>query len=534
MNIRVDLNTPIYDGAEVVFRSPVDCSQVTGLIVYYPENGNSTSKEFAFADAHGNNVGDIDHLFAENVVVKVILDVTTSMAFVQNADTNAYLEGRFDAMGEEFRTKRLFIEEKGVDNISLRFRNTHEAEDGVYFTDMTVEGEGIIDRVRFHGIQDGEKLYDAVNKKQLDAAVKGVVHNGDNSINLGEVTAEYQGITDDAETHEIIADIELSHPEYDGVQLRGLAESTEPTGAVNNQRLNSVVRRIEANIQSGDDSVVESLCPSFEKSGAVVTCEPVVGHPLKVVSHLAELETGHTKAVLHRCGKNLLNLANRTQVTYVAFEPTTKRKLNGKQAFIGITSENHFYHDPIVSYELTETGATFTSRQYGYCVGFDIPVTPGVWYNATCAQNRSLGISFYTSNGTFIVAKTGQPAIAQAPQNAAWALILLLPAEPNTQVTYTDVRVWVGTMNAFEPYKGDYFTADFGRIVMSGSFDWGTGILTDENGIEYELSPQQILGQSGLNTIYSSTGNTEVKGSSDPVAIIDKLTQAIISLGGNV
>lgn len=95
MNIRVDLNTPINDGTEVVFRSPVDCSQVTGLIVYYQVGANTASQEFAFADAHGNNVGDIDHLFAENVVVKVILDVTTGMAFVQNADTNAYLEGRF-------------------------------------------------------------------------------------------------------------------------------------------------------------------------------------------------------------------------------------------------------------------------------------------------------------------------------------------------------------------------------------------------------------------------------------------------------
>jgi hypothetical protein len=61
--------------------------------VYYPgADGNTVSKVFTLADAHGNNVGDIDHLFAENVVVKVILDVTTGMAFVQNADTNAYLE----------------------------------------------------------------------------------------------------------------------------------------------------------------------------------------------------------------------------------------------------------------------------------------------------------------------------------------------------------------------------------------------------------------------------------------------------------
>lgn len=99
MNIRVDLNTPIKDGTEVVFRSPVDCSQITGLIVYHKGyDGSTVSTEFALADAHGNNVGDIDHLFAENVVVKVILDLSTSMAFVQNADTNAYLEGRIDGV----------------------------------------------------------------------------------------------------------------------------------------------------------------------------------------------------------------------------------------------------------------------------------------------------------------------------------------------------------------------------------------------------------------------------------------------------
>lgn len=109
MNIRVDLNYPINDGVEVVFRSPVDCSQVTGLKVYYPKNGATASNEFAFADAHGNNVGDIDHLFAENVVVKVILDVTTGMAFVQNADTNAYLEGRFGELEDKIGSGGIYI-----------------------------------------------------------------------------------------------------------------------------------------------------------------------------------------------------------------------------------------------------------------------------------------------------------------------------------------------------------------------------------------------------------------------------------------
>lgn len=94
-NIRVDVGYTIHDGTEIKFRSPVDCSAITGMIVYYPgADGSTISKVFALADAHGNNVGDIDHLFAEDVVVKVILDVTKGMAFVQNADTNTYLEER--------------------------------------------------------------------------------------------------------------------------------------------------------------------------------------------------------------------------------------------------------------------------------------------------------------------------------------------------------------------------------------------------------------------------------------------------------
>lgn len=95
-NIRVNVKHKIEDGSKIAFRSPVDCSAITGLIVYYPaEDGTDASREFVLADAHGHDVGNIDHLFAENVIVKVILDVTAGMAYVQNADTNAYIEKTF-------------------------------------------------------------------------------------------------------------------------------------------------------------------------------------------------------------------------------------------------------------------------------------------------------------------------------------------------------------------------------------------------------------------------------------------------------
>ena len=146
MNIRVDLNTPITDGTEVVFRSPVDCSQITGLIVYY----NGESKEFAFADAHGNNVGDIDHLFAENVVVKVILDVTTSMAFVQNADTNAYLEWRFqdtiDKLCPSFRESGAVVQCEPVEGYPLKVTTELPASEGISEITLFHSGKNLYDR----------------------------------------------------------------------------------------------------------------------------------------------------------------------------------------------------------------------------------------------------------------------------------------------------------------------------------------------------------------------------------------------------
>lgn len=99
MNVRVNLNYPIYDGAEIVFKAPCDASEVTGLIVYYPGDAGVVSSEFAFADAHANDLYNIDALFKAGAVVKVIIDTDTNMAFVQNAVTNAYLEERFAEKG---------------------------------------------------------------------------------------------------------------------------------------------------------------------------------------------------------------------------------------------------------------------------------------------------------------------------------------------------------------------------------------------------------------------------------------------------
>ena len=105
--IRVDTGHELEDGDEIKFRSPVPYSYIIGLEVCYQDpNTGASIKTFMIADADGNNdVGELDYLFGEGAVVKVILDVTNEKAFVQNADTNRYLEDRFSDMQEQLGAK---------------------------------------------------------------------------------------------------------------------------------------------------------------------------------------------------------------------------------------------------------------------------------------------------------------------------------------------------------------------------------------------------------------------------------------------
>lgn len=89
------------DKLELNFRSPVAVTNTATTKLCVRQTGTDDYKIFAFADANGNDVGEINNLFATNAIVKVILDLGSSLpgvdgvAFVQNADTNAYLESKF-------------------------------------------------------------------------------------------------------------------------------------------------------------------------------------------------------------------------------------------------------------------------------------------------------------------------------------------------------------------------------------------------------------------------------------------------------
>lgn len=90
--IKVELSAPPVDGMDIKFKAPCDCTAVTGMLAVFPsESGSIEEKEFTFRDAHGHNLAGIGNLFGAGAYVKVIIDTARGYAYLQNADTNGFL-----------------------------------------------------------------------------------------------------------------------------------------------------------------------------------------------------------------------------------------------------------------------------------------------------------------------------------------------------------------------------------------------------------------------------------------------------------
>lgn len=373
-------------------------------------------------------------------------------------------------------------------------------------------------------------------------------------------------------------------------------------------------------------NTIDKLCPSFSESGSAITCKPVEGYPLGVVTQFAPIQSGsgdpspenirpisgHTTCNLYHCGKNLLdeeNLAVQSgyytdtngslsgpNASYVRFGTSTRIRPNTKYTLSGNLT--------IYSITFWQTGVGRISRLNG---GHKNAVT------FTTPENcDGIRVSLDNTSG------------AADTVAFEWA-----------QLELGD------TATEHEPYRGDAFTIDLGQTVYGGSLDWKTGVLTmdwycktfdgteaiqlkgseSDNFLNYrfqcyadrhcksykdiaysshyphntdvygesvdnygfivygpyayirlgsvseittvaqfktflaeqyaagtpvqvcyqlstpisvQLTPTEVLALSDTNYLCANTGDTTVTGKADPAAVIEKLTNAIIALGGNV
>lgn len=84
----------VYTGRQVTFQAPCASEGLTGLII--------EGVTYALVDSEGNTL--VANSFAAEAMVSVIFNVEKLRAYVQNANTNAYLEGKFNSHNQAAST----------------------------------------------------------------------------------------------------------------------------------------------------------------------------------------------------------------------------------------------------------------------------------------------------------------------------------------------------------------------------------------------------------------------------------------------
>jgi hypothetical protein len=137
--IKINTKYPVYDGAPITFRAPCDCTAADGISV--------NSKNFVFKDAHGVALTGMGNLFLKDAVVKVILDVTNGCAYIQNADTNSYLENKdADCVVNYYGTETEYIDIPGATSAAYVRWYVREWKSGRVecFGDLNVGGVNLV------------------------------------------------------------------------------------------------------------------------------------------------------------------------------------------------------------------------------------------------------------------------------------------------------------------------------------------------------------------------------------------------------
>lgn len=287
----------------------------------------------------------------------------------------------------------------------------------------------------------------------------------------------------------------------------------------------------QGNIRVTDDSragglawsgkhITDCLCPPFTKKAPLAVCTPVEGYPLEAVSHLAAVETPYTSVKLIRCGKN--------QVNAQAMKNDCTTEENGVVTVTYLANGSRMSRTVPV-YIPKGSAVTLSARLLGCSESHSQYATGGIYMITAGGIYHQIDSNHVDENGvmhTYFSVTSDDVVKIQA---------YVGQYEPSGAfICFDCLQLEIGKKTDYTPYRGDTFTVIPQVPVYGGTYDWTTGVLTDQEGNIQQLDQQQILALPGENFLYSSTGETEVAGRADPAAIIEKLTNAVVALGGNV
>lgn len=219
--------------------------------------------------------------------------------------------------------------------------------------------------------------------------------------------------------------------------------------------------------------IISSVSQSFSQSGSIITCHPVEGSPLHVVSDITAVQagtgdpspenirpiSGWDSAKLTRCGKNLIKLpyysGNTTQdgVTVTVSD-------DGTAKLVGTTTKGYNYY---LDRDIIGKQGKYIFQYYG---------------NLLPVNSKMM---LYDMSNMAVVCEliNNQSYTFETKLQSRWITYI------NCATVGTTFNVSIQPILAvdtgeyyYEPYRGQTYTVDFPETVYGGTLDWATGVLT--------------------------------------------------------
>lgn len=252
-----------------------------------------------------------------------------------------------------------------------------------------------------------------------------------------------------------------------------------------------------------DSTLIDKLCPAFTESGSVVTCQPVEGYPLQAVSHIAVVRDGEGTA----SPDNIRPFAMHTEVQLIQSNESDQLTFAtglGQEIYGG-------------SFDWA-TGVL--SVEYAAKV-FDGTTNYGMFVSSDGTGKNYAYTSRYPSNALKPKAKgkiyANKATYVSLAGSRGDNIVVTIPGT-YTGVTDTDSEETV--VEKFNALAKTWYDAGEPLIVV---YERATPATV-------QLTPQEIRALSGVNTIYSDTGDTTITGRADPNYVIDTLLDRVAAL----
>lgn len=329
----------------------------------------------------------------------------------------------------------------------------------------------------------GQSAVGAVGDAQTEAveAVETAQANAVQAVqNAG--TEEAEKISDilPVPTAEDAGKVPIAKPDGTGYEL-GMVESGE---TIDDESISTETTWSSQNI-------VSRICPPFEVSDSIVTCNPVESSQLNVLVQIEPVQEGEgdpspenvrpiqgwDSATIWHGGKNLLGEDLPALDGFID---------NASDAIVSSTSQGKTYVVPIKKY------GTFT---------VSVNKTQIIRL-ATCAFKPYLGASLST-----ITTATSTYRSITSNSSDRYLLVNL----PRVDFGADEPMLVYGDSSPYEPYRGETFTIPFGQTVYGGTLDVTTGVLTVTH-IEHVEDGSRNFGLSFLPVLVFDFFSEEMKG----------------------